>query len=281
VETPALRLGFFLGTRQFIMTDLLANLFNIALVTGGAFLAGAMNALAGGGTFFSFPALLAAGVPPVTANASNTVALWPASLSSAWVYRRELAKHREWVIALTIVAAVGGIVGGLLLLAISNKAFTLLIPWLLLLATALFTFSKQISGLVVKTKTRLRIQTTDDQPHSRVGLCFQFLVTVYGGFFGAGQGILTLAALAIQGIENIQELNALKNWISAVTYTVSAITFIIAGAIDWPYTLLMVVTATLGGMVGAHLARYLPSRWLKRLVIGVGCTMTVIYFFKI
>ena len=261
--------------------DLLTNPIGLFLVAGGAFLAGAMNALAGGGTFFSFPALLAAGVPPVTANASNTVALWPASLSSAWVYRRELAKHRDWVVALTFVAAIGGIAGGLLLLAISNKAFTQLIPWLLLVATALFAFSKQISGIVVKTKARFGIHQTDDQPHSKGGLFFQFLVTIYGGFFGAGQGILTLAALAIQGIENIQELNALKNWISAVTYTVSALTFLIAGAIDWPYTLLMVVTATLGGMVGAHIARYLPAIWLKRLVIGVGSVMTVIYFFKV
>ncbi len=261
--------------------DLLTNPIGLFLVAGGAFLAGAMNALAGGGTFFSFPALLAAGVPPVTANASNTVALWPASLSSAWVYRRELAKHRDWVVALTFVAAIGGIAGGLLLLAISNKAFTQLIPWLLLVATALFAFSKQISGVVVKTKAHFGIHQTDDQPHSKGGLFFQFLVTIYGGFFGAGQGILTLAALAIQGIENIQELNALKNWISAVTYTVSALTFIIAGAIDWPYTLLMVVTATLGGMVGAHIARYLPAIWLKRLVIGVGSVMTVVYFFKV
>ena len=262
------------------MTELLSNPIGLLLVAGGAFLAGGMNALAGGGTFFSFPALLAAGVPPVTANASNTVALWPASLSSAWVYRRELVKHRNWVTALTVVAALGGIAGGLLLLAISNKAFSQLIPWLLLLATALFAFSKRISSVVVKTKAHFGIHQTDDQPHSKGGLFFQFLVTVYGGFFGAGQGILTLAALAIQGIENIQELNALKNWISAVTYTVAAITFIIAGAIDWPYTLLMVVTASLGGMVGAHIARYLPAVWLKRLVISVGSVMTLIYFFK-
>ena len=137
--------------------ELLNNPIGLLLVAGGAFLAGAMNALAGGGTFFSFPALLAAGVPPVTANASNTVALWPASLSSAWVYRRELARHREWVIALTIVAAIGGVAGGLLLLAISNKAFTQLIPWLLLVATALFAFSKQISGVVVRTTARFGI----------------------------------------------------------------------------------------------------------------------------
>ena len=263
------------------MNELLTQPLGLLLVAGGAFLAGAMNALAGGGTFFSFPALLAVGIPPVTANASNTVALWPASLSSAWVYRRELARHRVWVVALTIIAALGGLTGGLLLLAISNKAFTQLIPWLLLLATTLFALSKQINKLVIKAKKQLGLDQTNDQPHSKTGLFFQFLVTVYGGFFGAGQGILTLAALAIQGIENIQELNALKNWISAVTYTVSALTFIIAGAITWPHTLVMVVTATLGGMSGAHIARYLPAIWLKRLVIGVGSVMTIIYFFKV
>ena len=262
------------------MTELLSDPIGLLLVAGGAFMAGGMNALAGGGTFFSFPALLAAGVPPVTANASNTVALWPASLSSAWVYRRELGKHRDWVIALTIVAAIGGLLGGLLLLAISNKAFTQLIPWLLLLATVLFAFSKQISRWVVRFKSSMGIHQTDDQPHSKAGLFFQFIVTVYGGFFGAGQGILTLAALAIQGIEDIQEINALKNWISAVTYTVSALTFIIAGAITWPYTLLMVFTATIGGFTGARIARYLPAVCLKRIVIGVGAVMTVIYFFK-
>ena len=133
---------------------------------------------------------------------------------------------------------------------------------------------------MVKFKSRMGIHQTDDQPHSKAGLFFQFIVTVYGGFFGAGQGILTLAALAIQGIEDIQEINALKNWISAVTYTVSAITFIVAGAITWPYTLLMVLTATLGGFAGARIARYLPAVWLKRIVIGVGSVMTAIYFLK-
>lgn len=254
--------------------------FSILLIAGGAFLAGGMNALAGGGTFFSFPALMAAGIPPITANASNTVALWPASLSSAWAYRKELGKHREWVLALTLVALVGGIAGGLLLLAISNAAFTRLIPWLLLIATGLFAFSKQIGQWVKTIKNRLGVRVEHDRPGSPSGLFFQFLVTVYGGFFGAGQGILTLAALSIQGIEDMQELNALKNWISAVTYTVSALTFILAGAIDWPSTLIMLVTATTGGYAGAHLARRLPAAGLKRLVIGVGSSLTLIYFLK-
>lgn len=255
--------------------------FGVIVVALGAFIAGGMNALAGGGTLFSFPALLAAGVPAIPANASNNVALWPASLSSAWVYRHELSKHRSWVIGLTIVATLGGILGGLLLLAISNQTFSKLIPWLLLTATVLFAFSKQISQQVAALKARLGLQANAGQGNSKGGLFFQFLVCIYGGFFGAGQGILTLAALAIQGVEDIQEINGLKNWISAVTYTVSSLTFIIAGAVNWPFTLLMIITATLGGFAGARLALYLPAVWLKRFVIAVGTIMTIIYFFKV
>lgn len=258
------------------MTELLPML----LVAGGAFLAGAMNAMAGGGTFFSFPALLAAGLPPVTANASNTVALWPASLSSAWAYRQELARHRSWVVGLTAVSFLGGIGGGLLLLATSNAAFARMIPWLLLIATALFAFSNQVGSLVKRVKGWFGQQTQKSNPGGPGGLLFQFIVAVYGGFFGAGQGILTLAALSIQGVTHVQELNGLKNWIAAVTYTVSALTFIIAGAISWPHTLVMLLTATLGGYAGALLAKRLPALWLKRLVIGVGASLTLIYFYK-
>lgn len=255
------------------------DLSHALLVAGGAFLAGGMNALAGGGTFFSFPALLAAGLPPVTANASNSVALWPASLSSAWAYRREAMRHGSWAMTLIVVSLLGGLAGGLLLLATSNAAFSRLIPWLLLVATALFAFSKDVSRLVAWSKARLGA-TTSQEKGGIGGTLFQFIVAVYGGFFGAGMGILTLAALSIQGIDDIQELNALKNLTSAVNYTVAALTFIIAGAISWPHTLIALCTATLGGYAGARLARRLPALWLRRLVIAVGASLTVIYFVK-
>ncbi len=255
------------------------NLTEISLIATGAFAAGAANAVAGGGTFFSFPALLAAGVPPVTANASNTIALWPASLSSAWAYRHELAKHRAWAIRLTIVAFFGGIAGGLLLLATSDASFSKLIPWLLLLATGLFAGSSQVSRLVAAIKTRAGLAARQE-PGSLGGLFFQLLVSIYGGFFGAGQGILMLAALSIQGLTDMQELNALKNWLSGVIYTVSALTFIIAGAASWPHTLVMLATATAGGYVGAHWARRLPALWLRRLVVAVGSLLTLLFFVK-
>lgn len=253
---------------------------SFALIAIGAFVAGGMNAMAGGGTFFSFPALLAAGVPPVMANASNTVALWPASLSSAWAYRRELERHRRFALLLIGASFVGGICGGLLLLATSNAAFAQLIPWLLLTATALFAFAGHVQRIVAWLRLRLGAAPAGENPGSLGGAAFQIVVAVYGGFFGAGLGILMMAALAIQGFKDMQEMNALKNVASAVSYTVAAITFIVAGAISWPHTLLMLVTATLGGYVGALFARRLPALWLRRLVVGVGSTMTVIYFYK-
>jgi len=255
-------------------------LTDAVLVAAGAFVAGAMNAMAGGGTFFSFPAMLMAGVPPVAANASNTVALWPASISSAWAYRRESMRHGRWAVLLAVISVVGGLIGGLLLLAISNETFMRLIPWLLLVATTLFAFSAQVGQLIRWIKARMNIAARE-QPGSAGGAFFQLLVAIYGGFFGAGMGILTLAALSIQGFEDIQEINALKNLTSAMNYTVAAATFVIAGAISWPHTLVALVTAAIGGYVGAAFARRLPAKWLKRLVIAVGAVMSAVYFTKI
>ncbi len=269
----------------------------ILLIAAGAFAAGAMNAMAGGGTFFSFPALLAVGVPPVTANASNTVALWPASLSGIWAYRKEAMRHGRWAMILILVSLLGGLCGGLLLLATSNAAFSRLVPWLLLIATLLFTFSRQVAQGIQGLKNRLqntlnplknaatsaRFASQDEprhEPGSLGGAIFQFVVAVYGGFFGAGMGILTLAALSIQGYEDMQELNALKNLTSGVNYTVSALTFILAGAVSWSHTSIMLVAAFMGGYAGASLARRLPNLWLKRLVIAVGSVLTLIYFGK-
>ncbi len=249
------------------------------LVAGGAFLAGGMNAIAGGGTFFSFPAMLAAGVPPVMANASNTVALWPASLSSAWAYRREAMRHGRWAALLALISVIGGLAGGLLLLAISDETFSRLIPWLLLVATTLFAFSSQVSRLIAWIKGHMKLPPSN-QPGSTGGALFQLAVAIYGGFFGAGMGILTLASLAIQGYEDLQEINALKNLTSAMNYTVAALTFIVAGAISWPHTLVALGTAAVGGYVGAAFARRLPAKWLKRIVIAVGAILTVLYFLK-
>ncbi|MDT3672854.1 MAG: sulfite exporter TauE/SafE family protein [Aromatoleum sp.] len=249
---------------------------NEILIIGlGAAMAGAMNSVAGGGTFFSFPALLAIGVPPVVANASNAVALWPASLSGAYAYRRELARFRVGLPALTVVALVGGVAGGILLLSTRDDTFSKLIPWLLLVATVMFAGSGRIAALLA----RMRQQAEAGPSHASAGgLLFQLGVSVYGGFFGAGMGIVMIAALAIQGHRDIHDINALKNWLSAVIYSVAVVTFVAAGAVSWPHTLVMLTTAAAGGYWGAVGARRIPAIWLRRFIIAVGTTLTVYYF---
>lgn len=245
----------------------------IALVGFAAFCAGAMNSVAGGGTFFSFPALLAVGVPPVVANASNSVALWPASLSGAWAYRRELAAYKRYLIPMGVVSFIGGIGGGLLLLATKDATFSKLIPWLLLFATLLFAFSGKISAL-------LRGANPARPGNTPTSLAGQAVVSVYGGFFGAGMGILMLASLAMSGHDDVHEINAIKNLLSAVIYSVTVLTFVIAGAVSWPYTIIMLATATLGGYWGASIARKIPPLWLRRFIIAVGFVLSVFYFYK-
>ena len=254
---------------------------DILLIGAGGFAAGAVNAMAGGGTFFSFPAMLAVGLPPVVANASNSVALWPGSLSGAWAYRQELARYKRYLLPMGIASFLGGAAGGLLLLSAGDARFAALIPWLLGFATLLFAFSPQLSSALKKIRPAPIEKTSAEHgAGSPIGWFVQLLVSIYGGFFGAGMGILMMASLAIGGHEDVQHINALKNILSAVIYSVTVMTFIIAGAVSWPHTLVMVLTATLGGYWGARMARKIKGPWLRRMVIAVGSALTVYYFYK-
>ena len=226
------------------------------------------------GTFLSFPALLAIGLPPVTANASNSVALWPASLASAWAYRRELARYRQHLPRLTLAAFVGGALGGGLLLVTSNALFARLVPWLLLTATLLFALAPRINRWL-----EARRRAGPRQALGWGGTLFQLLVSVYGGFFGAGMGIVMIAAIAMQGIEDLNEINALKNWLSAVIYSVAALTFTLGGAVSWPHTLVVLLAAAVGGYLAGYVARRLPAIWLRRFILLVGTALTLYYFF--
>ena len=254
---------------------------DLGLIGAGGFAAGAVNAIAGGGTFFSFPALLAVGLPPVVANASNSVALWPGSLTGAWAYRRELAGYKRYLLPMGVASLLGGVAGGLLLLAAGDARFSALIPWLLAFATLLFAFSPQLSSLLKRMRPPVNTPTQGEHGAGSVyGWGVQLLVSVYGGFFGAGMGILMMASLAIGGHEDVQHINALKNLMSAVIYSVTVTTFIIAGAVSWPHTLVMLLTASLGGYWGARIARNIQGPWLRRLVIAVGSALTLYYFYK-
>ncbi|MDW5441441.1 sulfite exporter TauE/SafE family protein [Polaromonas sp. SM01] len=262
------------------------SLLDMLLIGGGAFAAGAVNAIAGGGTFFSFPALLMIGIPPVVANASNSVAQWPGSLTGAWAYRRELVPYKRYLLPMGAASLLGGVAGGLLLLSAGDARFSALIPWLLAFATLLFAFSPQLAATLKHLRARhgqVKPQVAAEECHgsgSPAGWLVQLLVSIYGGFFGAGMGILMMASLAIGGHEDVQHINALKNLLSAVVYSITVATFVVAGAVSWPHTLVMVLTASLGGYLGARMARNIRGPWLRRMVIAVGTVLTLYYFSK-
>ncbi|WP_375741297.1 sulfite exporter TauE/SafE family protein [Pseudomonas boanensis] len=245
--------------------------FLLLLLAG--FAAGGMNALAGGGTFFSFPALLASGLPPVTANATNAVALWPASLAASWAAREQLRPLSRYVVPLVVLSLLGGLGGGLLLLAGGDETFRRLIPWLLLAATLLFAASPWLSKLINGQREAGALP-----PHGPLGSFAHALVAIYGGYFGAGMGILQLAAFSIEG-HPLLRANALKNLLSSCIYSVAVATFVIAGRVSWAELAVLLGAASCGGYAGGALARRLPSHWLRMLVIAVGTGMTLYYFY--
>lgn len=247
----------------------------VLLILAPGFAAGGMNALAGGGTFFSFPALLAIGLPPVTANATNAVALWPASLAGAWAARPSLRGLGSYLTPLLLVGLVGGAAGGLLLLLSGDDLFSNLIPWLLLVATLLFAASPWLSRWLAS-----RRRDAEQVRHTPLGFVGHSLVSIYGGYFGAGMGILQLAAFSIEG-HALNRANALKNLFSAMIYTVASLTFVIAGRVSWLELAVLLAGATLGGYAGGALGERLPPKLLRALVLLVGGGMTLYYFWKV
>ncbi|HZO73368.1 MAG TPA: sulfite exporter TauE/SafE family protein [Ktedonobacteraceae bacterium] len=241
-------------------------------------LGGILNAVAGGGSFFTFPSLIVTGISAIQANATSTVALWPGTVASVGAYRRELTKQKRGLLFLLVgISLVGGVLGAILLLKTSQAVFVLLIPYLLLLATLLFAFSGPITA-------RLRARSTDKIHLSRrsfIGLTVaQFIISIYGGYFGGGIGILMLATLAMMGLDNIHEMNALKTLLASCINGIAVVTFIIAGAIVWPQAILMIVGAILGGYGGAYYARKIDPRWVRLFVIVVGIVLTIYFFLR-
>lgn len=242
-----------------------------------AVLGGTLNAVAGGGSFFTFPALLATGVLPKLANATSTVALWPGTVASIGAYRREMAGQKRGVLFLLVgTSLIGGVLGSILLLQTPQVTFVRLIPYLLLMATLLFTFSGPITA---RLRTRETGKTSHFSLRSLVGISVaQLIISIYGGYFGGGIGILMLATLALMGMDNIHEMNAVKTLLASCINGVSVITFIVAGAIVWPQAILMVIGAILGGYGGAYYARKIDPKWVRIFVIIVGVALTIYFF---
>ena len=236
-----------------------------------ALLAGIMNSVAGGGTLLTFPALIAAGLSPLQANATSTVALLPAALSSILGYRGELTGARRWAIALALPSFVGGGLGAVLLLHTSNATFDRVVPWLVLGATALFVLQRPllrwIRGHEAPTLSQQELEAHG--PALRL-LALQLVVGVYGGYFGAGVGILMLAALGFMGFTKIHRMNGLKNWGGFCMNFVAAVTFAFSGIVNWPVALSMAVGSIVGGYLGAHGAQRLPQGLVRGTVAGIG-----------
>ncbi len=249
---------------------------NIIIVIA-AFAAGAINSIAGGGTLLSFPALVWIGVNPVMANATNTFALWPGSFAAMVGFRRELGNVRRWLLLLTIPALVGGATGGVLLLHTSMATFTRLVPFLILGATLL------LAGQELITRRLGLVAHAHENPSAgwiTIVVIFQFLVGIYGGYFGAGIGILILAALGLIGLTDMHEMNGLKNLLAICINGVAAIYFAWSGAVLWKDGFIMAAAAIIGGYLGARVARRLGRTFVRRSVVVIGLAMGIALFFK-
>jgi hypothetical protein len=251
------------------------DIFHVLLLMCAGALGGAANAIAGGGTFFTFPALLAAGVPPVSANATNSFAIWPGNAIALFSYRNELGKHRASLPWLLAAGLLGGGLGGWLLVRSSDKSFMSLVPVLMLVATAAFAFKARILALIKGYLEHSR------HSHLALTIVLTFLVGLYGGYFNAGLGIMLLAALGLGGIEDHHELNGLKNLVSVAVSTFSVIILVASGVISWPHAWVTLLGAIAGGYLGGRYARQIQKIWLERIVISVGSLLTATYAVKV
>jgi hypothetical protein len=250
----------------------LASLSSFAAVAGAAFAAGAVNAIAGGGSLISFPTLIAVGLSPVTASITNTVALCPGYFGAALGQRRDLAGQRRRAAYLLPIAAAAGIAGGLLLLRTDDRAFDRAVPFLLLVAALLVAVQDPLRGWLFGRDRGRRGEAWAALPIALAG--------IYGGYFGAGMGVMILAALGVVLAEPLPRLNALKQLVSLVVNVAAAGLFLASGRIEWPYAGVMAGAALAGGALGGRLASRVPARALRALVVVLGVALAIVYFVK-
>ncbi|SFP94962.1 sulfite exporter TauE/SafE family protein [Tranquillimonas alkanivorans] len=247
-------------------------MFSLLVLTITGLLAGALNAVAGGGTFLSFPALIWLGVPPIMANATATLTAMPGYIGSAWAYRHDVAAEGTLRLgAIILVSVAGGLAGAALLLITPGDAFVGIVPWLLLAATCLFAAGPRILSVV-----RARGRGAAGPLLSATAI---LTVSIYGGYFNGGLGIMLLAVFGLIGFTNLHGMNGLKNLLSAVLSIVSVTTYATAGLIAWESALVLAIATTIGGYVGASQARRIQRTELLRIgIVAVGAVMTVVFF---
>ncbi|MGB8770072.1 MAG: sulfite exporter TauE/SafE family protein [Candidatus Korobacteraceae bacterium] len=242
-----------------------------------AIIGGTLNALAGGGTFVTFPALLSTGIPAVQANATNTVALWPGLAASTGAYLKRLSVPRRLLVPLLLTSVVGGLAGSLLLLKTPQHVFLHLIPWLLLSGTLLFAFGNNIRAMAGKSHVVEDLATMSWRVITATSIA-ELLVAIYGGYFGAGIGFILLGMLAALGMRDIHAMGAIRTLLSVVINAAAVLTFILARAVFWPHCLVMIAGAMTGGWFGAHYAQKADPRKVRGFVIAVGLAMSAYYF---
>lgn len=251
-------------------------MLDFTLISIAAFFAGVLNAMAGGGSFLTLPALLYIGVPPIIANATSTVAVFPGYISSSFAFRQTVKSYPQSALKqLLFLAVVGGVAGSLLLLVTPNQTFRAIIPWLLLFATLVFAFGKSLTRYLASRNVQHRQKSFWNLTSFAV-----LLVSIYGGYFNGGLGIILLALFSFMGLRDINQMNGLKSYLSAILSSVSVLTFTIAGIIYWQAALLMMVCATAGGFVGAKLALRVPERAIRWLVVLTGLIMSMVFFMR-
>ena len=255
-----------------------------------ALIAGAVNSVAGGGTLLTFPALLwILGATPnasIIANATNTVSLCPGALSGSWGYRRELRELWSWVRWLAVPSLIGGIAGSWIVVVAPESTFKAMIPWLIGLATALFILQPRLipvakpKGLTETDETAAE-DLSDAAPNRKylwLVFGFQLLIGVYGGYFGAGLGILMLSTLSMLNLGNIHHVNGMKTILAGLINGIAVVVFVVSGNVNWELAMPMLVSASIGGWLGASLARKLDRRLVRRIVISIGLALTTWYF---
>jgi uncharacterized membrane protein YfcA len=248
----------------------------LALAAAGL-LAGVINSVAGGGSLLSFPALVAFGQPAILANATNTAAIWPGTLSSAFAYRRHFPPDRGLTTSLLASSVVGGVAGAAILVGTPPAVFQRLTPFLVLFATCLFAGRTFFARLVKRGEERSRRASA----WSRLGgFTFQFLVATYGGYFGAGAGMLMLGSFGLLGLSDIRQMNALKTVLACCLNGIALVYFAYAGLVVWPLALGIGVFNTLGGYLGAHLARRLDQRVMQKVIVGLGLAASAWLFLR-
>ena len=258
------------------MTDFLtqAPVLRMLLALLAAAVGSAMNSIAGGGTLVTFPAIIGLGIPPLIANATSTVALWPGILGSLWGYRPVLPGARDWMVRFTIPSLLGGAVGAWLLLKTPPDTFARIVPFLVLGATCLFMVQEPLMRRMRARQAAAGNPVSDETRIRRVPLGLfllaQFGVGIYGGYFGAAAGIIMLAILGLLGLTNIHQMNGLKNWCGLCMNAVAAAAFAVSGIVNWPIALAMALGGLLGGYAASRVAQRVGQRAVRGAIVAIG-----------